>query len=66
MTKQLKELGLKGGSPVPNKNIVGTITRAQLEKIAEIKKNDLNSYDVDAAVKILAGTCRSMGVEVKG
>lgn len=60
----LKELGLKGGSPVPNKNFVGTITRKQLEAIAEIKKDDLNSYDMDAAVKILAGTCRSMGVEV--
>ncbi len=61
-----KELGLESGSAVPNKNRVGTITRDQLEKIAEIKKNDLNANDVDAAVRILAGTCRSMGVEVQG
>ncbi|MCB1307559.1 MAG: 50S ribosomal protein L11 [Leptospiraceae bacterium] len=62
----LKELGLKGGSPVPNKNKVGSITRAQLEKIAEIKMKDLNCHTMDAAVNIIAGTCRSMGVEVNG
>ncbi len=62
----LKELGLDGGSAVPNKTKVGTITTAQLKKIADIKMKDLNCYDVDAAVRILAGTCRSMGVEVQG
>ncbi len=61
-----KELGLESASAVPNKNKVGTITRAQLEKIANIKMNDLNCNDMDAAVKVLAGTCRSMGVEVAG
>lgn len=62
----LKEIGLKGGSPIPNKKTVGSISRSQLEKIAEIKMKDLNCYDTDAAVKILAGTCRSMGVDVTG
>jgi large subunit ribosomal protein L11 len=60
-----KELGLQSGSAVPNKTKVGTITREQLEKIANIKMKDLNCSDMDAAVAILAGTCRSMGVEVK-
>ncbi len=60
-----KELGLKSGSSVPNKTKVGKITRAQLEKIADIKMKDLNANDVDAAVLILEGTCRSMGVEVE-
>jgi len=59
-----KELNLPKGSPEPNKNIVGKITRAQLEKIAGIKSPDLNSYDMDAAVRIISGTARSMGVEV--
>ncbi len=59
-----KELGLESGSAVPNKNKVGRISREQLEKIANIKMKDLNCNDMDAAVKILAGTCRSMGVEV--
>ncbi len=61
-----KELGIESASAVPNKNKVGTIKRAQLEKIAEIKMKDLNCHDMDAAVKILAGTCRSMGVNVEG
>ena len=59
-----KALGIKSGS---GKNLikkVGKITRKQLEEIAEIKKADLNANDVDQAVKIIAGTCRSMGVEV--
>ncbi|MDH5657140.1 MAG: 50S ribosomal protein L11 [Spirochaetia bacterium] len=60
-----KELGLQSGSAVPNKTKVGTITRAQLEKIANVKMEDLNCHDMDAAVNILAGTCRSMGVEVQ-
>ena len=61
-----KELNLKSGSAVPNKTKVGRISRAQLEEIAKIKMKDLNCNDMDAAVKILAGTCRSMGVDVDG
>ena len=59
-----KELGLPKGSPEPNKKSVGKINRAQLEKIANLKMPDLNAYDVDAAVRIISGTARSMGVEV--
>ena len=53
-----------GGANNPGKEIVGKITRAQLEEIVKIKEKDLNAYDVDAAVKIIAGTARSMGVQV--
>ncbi len=60
----LKELGIKSGSGVPNKEKVGTIKKAQLEKIAEIKMPDLNAVDMDGAIKIIAGTARSMGVDV--
>lgn len=60
-----EKLGLKSGSGEPNKNKVGEITRKQLEEIAEIKMPDLNANDMDAAVKIIAGTCRQMGVTVK-
>jgi len=61
----LKAIGKdKGSGEVPKKK-VGTISRKQLEEIAERKKEDLNSNDVDAAVKILSGTARSMGVDVK-
>ena len=59
-----KALGLTKASGVPNKEKVGTITRKQLEEIATMKKADLNANDMDAAVKIIAGTARSMGVEV--
>lgn len=61
-----KAIGIPKGSGVPNKDKVGTITRAQLEEIAEKKMQDLNANDMDAAVKILAGTARSMGVNVEG
>ena len=61
-----KAINLKKGSGEPHKNKVGTITRAKLEEIAEIKKDDLNANDIDAAVKIIAGTARSMGVKVEG
>lgn len=61
-----KALGLQKGSAEPHKNKVAAITRAQLEQIAEIKMKDLNANDVDAAVKIIAGTARSMGVTVEG
>ena len=60
-----EKLGLKSGSGEPNKNKVGEITRKQLEEIAEMKMPDLNANDIDAAVKIIAGTCRQMGVTVK-
>ena len=59
-----KAVGIESGSGVANKEKVGKITRAQLEQIAETKKPDLNAADLDAAVKIIAGTARSMGVEV--
>ena len=57
-------IGLEKGSGEPNRDKVGRITRAQLEQIAERKRDDLNANDLDAAVKIVAGTARSMGVDV--
>ena len=60
-----KALGLEKGSGVPNRDKVGTITRAQLEEIVTAKQKDLNANEMDQAVKIIAGTARSMGVEVK-
>ncbi len=57
-------LKLEKGSGEPNKNKVGKITKAQLKKIAEEKLKDLNAYDVEGAMKILAGSARSMGVDV--
>jgi large subunit ribosomal protein L11 len=59
-----KELGLEKGSAAPNRDKVSKVTRAQLRKIAEMKMPDLNASDVDAAMRIIAGTARSMGVEV--
>jgi len=58
-------IGLDKGSGEPNRNKVGTITKAQVRQIAEQKMPDLNANDVDAASKIIEGTARSMGVEVK-
>ena len=60
-----KEIGIEKGSGVPNKEKVGTITMAQLEKLAAIKMEDLNANDVKAGARILAGTARNMGVNVK-
>ena len=57
--------GVGKGSGVPNRDKVGKVTRAQLEEIVETKKNDLNANDMDAAVRIIAGTARSMGIEVE-
>ena len=57
-------LSLEKGSGEPYREKVGTITQAQLRQIAERKMNDLNANDIDAAAKIIAGTARSMGVEV--
>jgi large subunit ribosomal protein L11 len=59
-----KALGISKGSAIPNRDKVGTISRKQLEEIVEMKKEDLNANDMDQAVKIIAGTARSMGVEV--
>jgi large subunit ribosomal protein L11 len=54
------------GSGEPNRTKVAKVTRKQLEEIAELKAPDLNAHDVDAAVQIIAGTARSMGIEVEG
>ena len=56
---------LKGGSKEPGRNIVASISKKQLEDIANQKMNDLNAHDLDEAVKIIAGSARSMGIEVK-
>lgn len=61
----LKALGLQKGSGEPNKNKIGTITKAQLRQIAETKMPDLNCHDVEAAMKTIAGTARNMGVKVE-
>jgi large subunit ribosomal protein L11 len=62
----LKALKLEKGSAVPNKDKVGKITRAQLEEIAKTKQPDLTANDLKAAVRTIAGTARSMGIEVEG
>lgn len=59
-----KAAGVKGGSAVPNRDKVGSITRTQLREIAEIKMKDLNARDVDQAMRIIAGTARSMGITI--
>ena len=56
---------LKGGSKEPGRNIVASISKKQLEGIAKEKMNDLNAHDINEAVKIIAGSARSMGIEVK-
>jgi large subunit ribosomal protein L11 len=61
-----KAVGLAKGSAVPNKDKVGTVTKSQLEEIAKIKMNDINSRDVEHAVRMIAGTARSMGLNVEG
>ncbi len=60
-----KAIHLKSGSAKPHLDKVGKISRKQLEEIAEIKKEDLNANDIDAAVKVIAGTARSMGVKTE-
>jgi large subunit ribosomal protein L11 len=60
----LKEAGIEKGSAQPNRTKVGKVTRAQLKKIAEIKMADLHASDLDSAMKMIAGTARSMGLEV--
>ncbi|TWV81264.1 50S ribosomal protein L11 [Moraxella sp. VT-16-12] len=61
-----KAAGIAKGSSVPNKNKVGTVTRAQLEEIAKTKEADLTGADLEAAVRTIAGTARSMGINVEG
>jgi len=60
----MKAIGLEKGSGVPNKDKVATITKAQLQEIAEKKMPDLNAASIEAAMSMIAGTCRSMGVTV--
>jgi len=62
----MKAIGLSKGSSEPNKDKVGKITRAQLEEIATMKDPDLTAADMDAAVRTIAGSARSMGVDVEG
>lgn len=61
-----KAAGIAKGSGEPNTNKVGRVTRAQLEEIAQTKMADLNAASLDAAVRIIAGSARSMGLEVEG
>ena len=61
-----KAIGIEKGSGTPNTNKVGKVTRKQLEEIAKVKARDLNAADLEAAVKIIAGSARSMGLEVEG
>ncbi len=61
-----KAAGLAKGSSVPNRDKVGTVTRAQLLEIAKIKEPDLNAASDEAAMLVIAGTARSMGIEVVG
>lgn len=61
-----KEAGVEKGSGKPNKEKIGKITRAQVKKIAETKMNDLNATSLEAAMRMVEGTARSMGVEVAG
>ncbi len=62
----LEAAGLEKGSSEPHKEKVGTVTRAQLKEIAELKMPDLNASDIDSAIRMMAGTARSMGIVVKG
>ena len=59
-----RALGLESGSAIPNRNKIGKLTQKQLREIAETKMADLNANDVENAMRIIAGTARSMGVEV--
>lgn len=60
-----KAAGIPKGSAVPNRDKVAKVTRAQLEEIAKAKEPDLNAYDMDNAVRIIAGSARSMGIETE-
>ena len=60
----LKAAGVEKGSPTPNKNKVGKVTKAQIEEIAKTKVKDLTAANIEAAIKTVAGTARSMGIDV--
>lgn len=60
-----KACGIESGSPEPHKEKVATLSKAKCQEIAELKMPDLNANDIDAAMKIIAGTARSMGVEME-
>ena len=62
----LKAAGLQKGSGVPNKNKVGNVTKQQVEEIARTKMPDLNAASLEAAIKTVEGTARSMGIEIQG
>ena len=61
-----KEAGIEKGSGAPNKNKVGSVTQAQIRKIAEMKMPDLNTDSIESAMAMVAGAARSMGLEVQG
>ena len=61
----MKAAGVEKGAGVPNRNKVGSVTRKQVRDIAEMKMKDLNAIDLDGAMKMIEGTARSMGIEVK-
>jgi len=61
-----KAAGIQKGSGIPNRDKVGTVSRAQLEEIAKTKEPDLTAGDLDAAVRTIAGSARSMGIETEG
>ena len=61
-----KAAGVSKGSGAPNRDKVGTVSRAQLEEIAKTKEPDLNAFDLERAVRIIAGSARSMGIETEG
>lgn len=60
-----KELGLESGSGVPNRTKVGSLTKEQVKKIAEVKMPDLNAANVESAMRMIEGTARSMGVTIQ-
>ena len=62
----LEAVGIPKGSGEPNREKIGTVTKAQLKEIAEIKMPDLNASDVESAMRMIAGTARSMGIIVRG
>ena len=64
-TEVLKALGLPKGSGEPNRNKIGRVTRAQLREIATLKMPDLNANEVEAGMEMVAGTARSMGIDVE-
>ena len=61
-----KAAGIDSGSGVPNKTKVGQVARSKVREIAEMKRQDLNANDVDAAMRMIEGTARSMGIEIQG